>query len=701
MRHWRRDYVTVVPPPTIDLSTSSNDIWAVELPHGMPKDSHMLPQHSQDLLRAARSGRIYRRPTPAEEEEVEAEVHGEKVEKKDDDMKEKGFTAKAWKQIPRHMEGPDVEYLAKRRKGLITISAKPADAVPTITKATVKRIDAAGNEYVQNVVVQPGQKIEGEVISQSVVPAPTAAVLGDVAPLPTPPKRQPKRKSKGPGRGKKKQKLGPAPTSTPQVVDANGVSQPVAVTDGVDVKFFFLHPYLNMLILEQGVKEEKESSTTPLNEDTEMAESSMHDSDSESGEDENDDNETQPSSPTKQDVETPLPASVSHANPDVEMGGTEIAPIAPLLHIQRPDLKEVKSGSPLKNIALTTSTLASPIESPTLNQGILDNVIETTNEVKEADVIKEEVEQMEEKMREEVPLTAPTILPPSPPAPTDVEVVAAQEVLQEEIEEEEILLDIIEKDDANSNLAPPVAAIVEPVPEPTLEPVLEPMLEPVLEPVPEPVPELQPEPIILETQTEAEPKIEAITTEPEPEPEPEPIPELQTEPIISELEAEAERQPEAVITEISPALASVPEPEIQQEKVEEEASLEIAVKEISDKENVDEEKVDEKNIDGEKVDEEKVDEEKVDEEKVDEMKIDEEKTVEETVDKEKADKEEAEKEAEEEKVDEKKTEEKAAERIDELVVKDDEDDLPDLLGGLEKQLNEPTSKPVDVTEVKE
>ena len=685
MRHWRRDYVTVVPPPTIDISTSSNDIWAVELPHGMPKDSHMLPQHSQDLLRAARSGRIYRRPTPAEEEEVEAEVHGEKVEKKDDDMKEKGFTAKAWKQIPRHMEGPDVEYLAKRRKGLITISAKPADAVPTITKATVKRIDAAGNEYVQNVVVQPGQKIEGEVISQSVVPAPTAAVLGDVAPLPTPPKRQPKRKSKGPGRGKKKQKLGPAPTSTPQVVDANGVSQPVAVTDGVDVSFFFLHPYLNMLILEQGVKEEKESSTIPLNEDTEMAESSMHDSDSESGEDENDDNETQPSSPTKQDVETPLPASVSHANPDVEMGGTEIAPIAPLLHIQRPDLKEVKSGSPLKNIALTTSTLASPIESPTLNQGILDNVIETTNEVKEADVIKEEVEQMEEKMREEVPLTAPTILPPSPPAPTDVEVVAAQEVLQEEIEEEEILLDIIEKDDANSDLAPPVAAIVEPVPEPTLEP----MLEPVLEPVPEPVPELQPEPIILETQTEAEPKIEAITTEPEPEPEP--IPELQTEPIISELEAEAERQPEAVITEISPALASVPEPEIQQEKVEEEASLEIAVKEISDKENVDEEKVDEKNID----------EEKVDEEKVDEMKIDEEKTVEETVDKEKADKEEAEKEAEEEKVDEKKTEEKAAERIDELVVEDDEDDLPDLLGGLEKQLNEPTSKPVDVTEVKE
>ena len=209
----------------------------MELPHGMPKDSHMLPQHSQDLLRAARSGRIYKRPTQAEEEEVDPEAHGEKVEKKEDDMKDKGFTAKAWKQIPRHMEGPDVEYLAKRRKGLITISSKPAAVVPTVTKATVKRIDAAGNEYVQNVVVQPGQKIEGEVLSQTVVPDP-AAVVGDVAPLPTPPKRQPKRKMKGPGRGKKKQKLTQPPTSTPQVIDVDGVAQRAPLTDAPDVSSF-------------------------------------------------------------------------------------------------------------------------------------------------------------------------------------------------------------------------------------------------------------------------------------------------------------------------------------------------------------------------------------------------------------------------------------------------------------------------------
>ncbi|PVH81901.1 hypothetical protein DL98DRAFT_362908, partial [Cadophora sp. DSE1049] len=139
IRHWRRDFVTVAPPPTTDSTTSQNDIWAVELPYGMPKDSHLLPQHSQDLLRAARSGKIYKRPAPADEEEADPEaIVGDKPEKKDEDLKEKGFTAKSWKQVPRHLEGADVVYLAKRRKGLVTASSKPLP-VPTVTKATVKR----------------------------------------------------------------------------------------------------------------------------------------------------------------------------------------------------------------------------------------------------------------------------------------------------------------------------------------------------------------------------------------------------------------------------------------------------------------------------------------------------------------------------------------------------------------------------------
>jgi len=199
----------------------------------MPKDSHLLPQHSQDLLRAARSGRIYKRPAPPEEEEVDAEaVLGDKPEKKDDDTKDRGFTAKAWKQIPRHMEGPDIEYLAKRRKGLITIATKPAASAPTLTKTTVKRIDAAGNEYVQDVVVPHGQKVEGEVISQTVIPGPSAAV-DPFAVQPTPPRKSKsssKKKVKG-GAARGRKKKAAAPTSVPTTMPTEGAAP---VTEGID-----------------------------------------------------------------------------------------------------------------------------------------------------------------------------------------------------------------------------------------------------------------------------------------------------------------------------------------------------------------------------------------------------------------------------------------------------------------------------------
>ena len=111
-----------------------------------------------------------KKPTP----EV---ILGEKSEKKDDDLKDRGFTAKAWKALPRHMEGAEIEYLAKRRKGLITVTSKAATIPPTLTKTTVKRIDAAGNEYVQDVVVSHGQQVEGQVISQNGIPDPNTGVL--------------------------------------------------------------------------------------------------------------------------------------------------------------------------------------------------------------------------------------------------------------------------------------------------------------------------------------------------------------------------------------------------------------------------------------------------------------------------------------------------------------------------------------------
>lgn len=195
----------------------------------MPKDSHMLPQHSQDLLRAARSGKIYKRPVPAEEEEADPEiVIGDKPEKKDDDLKDKGFMAKAWKQIPRHLEASDVEYLAKRRKGVITVAAKGSAPGPTLVKTTVKRTDAVGNEYVQDVVVPQGQHVDGEVIAQTVIPDPGTDPMAVAA---TPPKRKgpvPRKKIKGPGRGRKKKPL--APTSVPAA--EGGAVSAVPTTEG-------------------------------------------------------------------------------------------------------------------------------------------------------------------------------------------------------------------------------------------------------------------------------------------------------------------------------------------------------------------------------------------------------------------------------------------------------------------------------------
>ncbi|KAI1171287.1 hypothetical protein F4777DRAFT_565953 [Nemania sp. FL0916] len=236
-RQWRQDWVTVTPPPPPDL-TRKNDIWAMELPHGMPKDAHLLPTHNQELLRALRSGLFYKRPAPAEEEEAEPEPAApEKPEKKEEDPSTKGFQIKLWKQVPRNAEGPSVSHLAKRRKGMVTLSSDlPAGAAPgpTVTKATVRRIDAAGNPYTQEITLNDGQNVDGEIISTTVVAAPTPTVatepsLTPVRKRPPPPKRKPK----GPGRGRKKKLPLPvsahAQTANPTVpglvpgTQANGV----------------------------------------------------------------------------------------------------------------------------------------------------------------------------------------------------------------------------------------------------------------------------------------------------------------------------------------------------------------------------------------------------------------------------------------------------------------------------------------------
>ncbi|KAI0172383.1 hypothetical protein GGR52DRAFT_590880 [Hypoxylon sp. FL1284] len=233
VRQWRQEWVSIAPPPPTDTA-QKNDVWALELPHGMPKDSHLLPTHTQELLRAARSGRLYKRPPPTEEEEVDADAApAEKPEKKEEDPTSKGFQVKVWKQVARNAEGPTVSHLAKRRKGLVTLSSSiPAgpSSGPAIVKATVRRVDAAGNPYTQEVTLNEGQPVEGEIISTTVVPAPAVPPNADASAAATPVRRRPpppKRKPKGPGRGRKK-KL-PLPASTRPDVSVTGAG---TATDG-------------------------------------------------------------------------------------------------------------------------------------------------------------------------------------------------------------------------------------------------------------------------------------------------------------------------------------------------------------------------------------------------------------------------------------------------------------------------------------
>ncbi|KAH7057120.1 hypothetical protein B0J12DRAFT_737931 [Macrophomina phaseolina] len=222
IRQWRQTETTIGLVANQNQQPLSKDDWP-EPP--MPRDSHLLPEHSQILLRAARAGRLYKLPTPPDEEEKEK---GEE----DEEAKETqtGYVTKKWSQVPRHQEEPEREFLAKRRKGLPSAfsgSSGTGQSAPTgpMRETKVKKTDSEGNVHVYKVLVPEGQTVEGEVAEEDVEmkeAAPEEAVPGTVvegvgvvnaegvvvANQPTPPRRRPppprRKPKKGPGRGRKK-----------------------------------------------------------------------------------------------------------------------------------------------------------------------------------------------------------------------------------------------------------------------------------------------------------------------------------------------------------------------------------------------------------------------------------------------------------------------------------------------------------------
>lgn len=193
----------------------------------MPRDSSGLSEMSQQLLRAARAGRLYKPPEPPNDEDKE---NGDE----DEEAKEtqRGFSARKWTQVPRHLEEPEHEFLAKRRKGLPSGHSNPSGIsrhlVPTgpTREAKIKRTDAEGNVTIVKILVPEGQPVEGEVVEEDVAvqSVPTAApgtiveglgvvnadgvVVANEAVQPTPPRRRPppprRKPKKGLGRGRKK-----------------------------------------------------------------------------------------------------------------------------------------------------------------------------------------------------------------------------------------------------------------------------------------------------------------------------------------------------------------------------------------------------------------------------------------------------------------------------------------------------------------
>ncbi|KAF1810264.1 hypothetical protein P152DRAFT_484063 [Eremomyces bilateralis CBS 781.70] len=228
VRQWRQVETTVGAPPG-STTQSKKNAWP-EL--SMPRESHLLPEHSQQLLRAARAGWLYK-ATPGGAEEDEKENEDEEPKES-----ERGFAVKKWSVVPRHLEEPEREYLAKRRKGLATsTNGLNIDGIAggPMRKTKVQKADADGNLKIYEVLVPEGQTVEGEVLNEEAIPENVPVVVPPAVPgtivegvgvvneeglvvageLPAPVKRKPppprrKPKRSGPGRGRKKVVIEPS-----------------------------------------------------------------------------------------------------------------------------------------------------------------------------------------------------------------------------------------------------------------------------------------------------------------------------------------------------------------------------------------------------------------------------------------------------------------------------------------------------------
>lgn len=350
----------------------------------MPKDSNLLAPHSQELLRAARSGRLYKRQAPLDDEDHDHDHDetAEKPEKKEEESTEKGFPIKVWKQVPRNVDAGELSHLAKRRKNTITIASKTVeDRIPgvMVTKATVRRTDAAGNPYTEEITLTAGQAVDGEIISTRVVEASAAPRLHahQAAQRQKKPVAQKRKAKAGPGRGKKKNR-DPVPGQVPVqpgavagATDANGGAVGADVSNThISVLFAVRANYL------QG---QPVAQNAGANQDSEMADGDGHDDDDDDddedgdeGDDKHDDSEMLDSTlDVTKELDSATDTNMSEgatgpATPNIEMTDVPEKATSPpreaptsvpsFAHLDSDASKA--EGSPLKNVILPpTETL--------------------------------------------------------------------------------------------------------------------------------------------------------------------------------------------------------------------------------------------------------------------------------------------------------------------------------------------------------
>jgi len=246
VRHWRKRAINVSTAPEKENTNemrSRNLAWP-ELE--MPRDAYLLSEMSQNLLRAARMPQAKKMAAAPLMEDDKEPVEDEDADG-DIDM---GFVAKRWTVMPKDIEGPEPEFLAKRRKGLPSIHSGAMAAVGSMQqmrKTKIRKIDSSGNSSVLEVLVPDGQTVDGEIFEEETSPIQAPApgtvvegvgvvnaeglvVAGDQG-LPANNRRRPpppKRKAKGPGRGRKKKVAFAGADGKPTSIEVSGV--PISVT---------------------------------------------------------------------------------------------------------------------------------------------------------------------------------------------------------------------------------------------------------------------------------------------------------------------------------------------------------------------------------------------------------------------------------------------------------------------------------------